>query len=451
MPPANNWECTTCLSEYLRSEKQPCKIETRTPGEFDLVCADCLRAQFSAALKSEHNYPVKWQDHTLHPRLFRFAFDRAFIRAYEAREKEYTTPVDQRVYCECTTFVAPMVPPTAKTSWMCLANSRLCGSCKARWCLRCAQRCKGFGVPHECVPERRLSERRLALGALKKGRDYQICPSENCGKAIELSEACNAVECQCGTEFCYICGQPATHADNHWSRALGGCPLYGQLGSGREIFDEEILERDFGDIEGDVEGDVDADPEDLWEEDDDETTQFHYIRWGWAAAMAYGDSYEEQIDILYGVEGADAQQHIENVRRDMAMYYLEYIEGFTLEQWLEIMVEHGGGIEPWLKNLHRAMSTGIVDFADDLVGGVLLAIPPNRMFNMVIEADREAGAAWMRGYNDAMLEHISRPCSLHNIPITMLQFLGDICRMRASQSRARHLHYARQHYPRGRV
>lgn len=396
------WECTSCLRDIPYTEQTPCKIPIRLQGEFDLICGECLRTQFQAAQKSEHSYPIKWQDATLHPRQFPTVFNRHFTAAYEAREKEYNTSGLQRVYCECGAFLAPMGPPSAKTSWLSVANSKLCGKCQARWCLRCAQRCKGYGVPHVCIPERRMSERRHALGGLKKGRDYQICPNRECGKVVELSEACNAMHCQCGTDFCYICGEPADHSGNHWEKEGGGCPRFGEVGSGHEIFDDD----DDVDNEDDDAG-PDAWVETMipWEEDDDAWTIFSLVRWAWQAVMAHGELMDEQYEILFG-EQIDAARSIEKVRIAMETYNPRYHGGITKKRWLQIVEEHGETIEDWLKNMHSAVNSGAVDSAVEFNGGPVLDIMPDRLFNMVLEADREAGSAWVRRVNDEMVQHM---------------------------------------------
>jgi hypothetical protein len=301
------WTCSICFDDFFSTSDKPCKIPRDSRSDY-LACSGCLRAQFLSAQENEIDYPVRWQTQILHPRQFPSAFDRTFVRVYEAKEKEYKTPALQRVYCECGTFVAPMVDAKVQPSWLNLASSKLCSTCAARWCLRCAQRCGGFTVPHECSPEKRLSERRLALGGLKKGKDFQMCPSEGCARTIELAEACNAITCQCGTSFCYICGERAEPDSEHWQRGFGGCPRFGVAGGGREIFDddfghggEEEEEEETTLIEDTV-----ADHLPTWERGEGESTTFDFIRWAWQAAMAGGTAYVAQLDLMYGGSDDDA-------------------------------------------------------------------------------------------------------------------------------------------------
>lgn len=120
---SKDWSCSACLNDFPFSEK-PCLLKFDEGVQPEMVCADCLRAQFLSAQANEIDYPVKWQSHILHPRRFRSAFDQSFVRAYEAKEKEYNTPAMQRAYCDCGKFVAPMVAADAMSSWRPLASSK---------------------------------------------------------------------------------------------------------------------------------------------------------------------------------------------------------------------------------------------------------------------------------------------------------------------------------------
>lgn len=260
------WTCTVCYDAFPSTEKY-CKIQHEKQEYHYRACVPCLQTQFLSAQENEINYPVKWKKRILHPRQFPGAFNRTFVRAYEAKEVEYNSPPLERVYCECGTFVAPMVDANARASWLTLASSKLCQGCEARWCLRCAQRCRGFGVPHDCEPEKRLGERSLAFGGLKKGKDFQVCPGQGCGRTIELAEACNAMTCQCGTSFCYICGERAEPESEHWLRVDGGCPRYGAVDSERAMYDD-----DFNDADDNANANVPANQMEIWEPGQGEST-----------------------------------------------------------------------------------------------------------------------------------------------------------------------------------
>lgn len=312
---------------------------------------------------------------------------------------EYRAPALERVYCECGTFVAPMVGEDARTSWVTLASSKLCSGCEARWCLRCAQRCGGFGVPHDCVPERRLGERRLALGGLKKGKDFQICPGEGCARAIELAEACNAITCQCGTNFCYVCGEEAEPESEHWLRVDGGCPRYGVAGSAREIFDDDFDHADDG---ANADAAFVLEERVVWERGEGESTTFDFIRWAWQATMVEDAAYLAQLDVMEGEPWSETQS-IDEVHRAMEMYHPVSHSGVSEDQWQDLVRQHSDAARDWLSALHLFVRSGAGTVAEHL-GGSLLDSPPDHLFNMAIAEDREAAAVWVEQASAAAAE-----------------------------------------------
>lgn len=387
------YNCAACLEDIPFATVKPCTITIH--GEKNLVCAPCLRSQFLSAQESETSYPVKWQTQILHPRAFPLTFDRHFITAYEAKEKEYLTPALQRVYCECGAFVAPMVTPDAEPSWRSMGSSKLCSSCKARWCLRCAQRCHGFGLRHRCEPERRMGERRLALGGLKKGEDWQVCPREGCGTIIELVEACNSMVCICGTAFCFICGKEAKEGSDHWMEGQEGrCPKWGFPGSGTELFDFVADEEDDGLREVVL----------PWERGQGEPTVFDFHRWAWGAAMLNPIVYEAQMRILHR-EGTIAQRGADLLYIEKAMheYNSASHSGIDKAGWEALVSLHkvqqrgnlfDGHEEPLINLLNQLDTEGGLGRANIDLGW--LESPPERIFNVAVTADRDTGAQWVK-------------------------------------------------------
>lgn len=119
--------------------------------------------------------------------------------------------------------------------------------------------------------------------AAEKG--FKDCPT--CASTVELKEACNHIQyvqapsspaqklttcrCQCGAEFCYICGEswPGMH----------GCPHYGPAIYDEEGYNQDGFHCDTGlDREGhtrrQVVGDADSDDDDETENDDPDARHF---------------------------------------------------------------------------------------------------------------------------------------------------------------------------------
>jgi hypothetical protein len=89
-----------------------------------------------------------------------------------------------------------------------------------------------MALHHTCsIPE---SDRVFAVHAKEAG--YQQC--RNCGRSVELIEACNHITCECGHNFCYVCG--AT-----WE-GLHGCPQYGAPDYDAEGYNQDGFHRDTG-------------------------------------------------------------------------------------------------------------------------------------------------------------------------------------------------------------
>lgn len=91
--------------------------------------------------------------------------------------------------------------------------------------------------PHRCIP---IDTDDAAFEGLKKGKDYQICPSERCGMKIQLSAACNEMSCPCGTQFCYVCGEAVSDKSEHWTKEPDGCPRFNQPGAPNAHFDPPV-------------------------------------------------------------------------------------------------------------------------------------------------------------------------------------------------------------------
>jgi hypothetical protein len=98
-----------------------------------------------------------------------------------------------------------------------------------------------------------------------KEKGYQEC--KICGHVIELKEACNHITCECGHEFCYLCGE-------EWYVSLcpKGCPKYGQPQYDDEGYNQDGFHRETGrDRQGRTPEETfeDVGPEDGEEDEDD--------------------------------------------------------------------------------------------------------------------------------------------------------------------------------------
>lgn len=84
-----------------------------------------------------------------------------------------------------------------------------------------------------------------ALNGSDRGKRYQICPT--CRRFCQLAEACHHINCPCGEQFCYKCGERATADSGHWSSMrrtpAGHCPQYPRPGPVEAAVDDDTQQR----------------------------------------------------------------------------------------------------------------------------------------------------------------------------------------------------------------
>jgi len=262
--------CSVCL------DIQPSEIMTTV--NHDPVCYDCIRQTFQRALDYEGNYPPKWDKHVLDIQEYaqQGILTRDFPDLYHQKEKEYRCPPVNRIYCSWSCHKSPQQTDDKNTSKgkgkgrskgkgkaidkrcnnflgarilstvdVFINNDELvvrCEDCENLSCRACENRIKSFAqaVAHKCLPARASDTNDAAFEGLRRGKDFQICPYENCQRKIELIDGCNHIRCTCGAQFCFVCGQSAMDGSYHWTRTNDpkpGCPRYKQPGSPNAIYD----------------------------------------------------------------------------------------------------------------------------------------------------------------------------------------------------------------------
>ena len=134
-----------------------------------------------------------------------------------------------------------------------------CEACAWYTCLRCEESFSTHDVggaeaaiEHECDARRDEELEERAFRGLERGREWQVCPNQDCKRRVELSDGCNHMRCVCRTHFCFVCGRVVRDGEGHW-RKEGGCPRFGRKESERAIYDEDDVGNDNDDDVGDEE------------------------------------------------------------------------------------------------------------------------------------------------------------------------------------------------------
>ncbi|OCK85732.1 hypothetical protein K432DRAFT_399997 [Lepidopterella palustris CBS 459.81] len=219
--------CVICGDE----EKEGFPLRQTTCGDH-YMCDSCLEDTFGLAMRDEaHYHPRCCDDETAVLLIedyeeylpFELAFD------YRVKEREYSIQRRFRTYCasrSCTRFIHPDNYQNEPV------NSALCDACGSLTCVNCKALIDPTAGIHECIVQE--EDRQFKKAVQEHG--YQEC--FNCGATIELTEACNHMSCDCGTEFCYVCGR-------EWE-GLHGCPHYGQPDYDEEGYNQDGFHKDTG-------------------------------------------------------------------------------------------------------------------------------------------------------------------------------------------------------------
>lgn len=187
---------------------------------------------FVAALAHEHDYPVKWGTTVLDAKEFSTHLPAGFMLRWVWREREYLTPVKERVYCrhknaggeECGNFFGEKAPDTGAVAVHC------CVLCNGMTCRVCATSFVDDGRVHVCDSDPEKNDD--PFHGLQRGKDYQLCPG--CGVHVTLRDGCNHIVCTqsgCGASFCYICGETIARWERDHFKPGMPCPKYNQPGS----------------------------------------------------------------------------------------------------------------------------------------------------------------------------------------------------------------------------
>lgn len=234
--------CASCYEEF-----PPISL---VPVINDQYCEECFKSgyvsQFHRALKDESRYPVKYQSADLKLSDYERFFTQEFREAWNAKVKEYETPIKSRIYCknkidtpigdydhngapithkqECGIFLARKPEPSTLPEVH-------CPSCTGSTCTQCSTPILK-NQTHECQE----SSDETAFSGLERGVDYQICPNPTCQIKAALQDGCNHVQCpMCWTEFCFHCGETILSPSAHWKN----CPQYGKNIWARDLLNDD--------------------------------------------------------------------------------------------------------------------------------------------------------------------------------------------------------------------
>ncbi|KAF2792460.1 hypothetical protein K505DRAFT_278765 [Melanomma pulvis-pyrius CBS 109.77] len=199
------------------------------------VCSDDLESFFRNAIKDESLYPPQCCSEPFLLEVFGEALPFELFWDYQVKERgEYSVQKKFRVYCanpSCATFLRPDIHTlnTETQVTYAICESKDCGT---KTCITCRKVLHDGAAEHSCE----IADEDQQFKDTVKKEGYQECYA--CGSIVELIEACNHISCDCGSDFCYVCGKP-------WA-GLHGCPQYGPAEFDEEGYNQDGYHRETG-------------------------------------------------------------------------------------------------------------------------------------------------------------------------------------------------------------
>ncbi|KAJ9642713.1 hypothetical protein H2204_002361 [Knufia peltigerae] len=250
--------CVACMDELSSDEF---RVECGC-----LYCVGCLNAVFRAGCESRASFPPRCCGVALRISAWGSVLEDDVVRRYKMVEAEFACT--RPLYCaaaRCSAFV----PETGYEG-----RAARCPACERETCRECRRLMDEHDVEfhrndppghpgHPVCPKATRGEK--ALLRLGKEKKWPRCPS--CQTMIERNEGCDHMECVCGVEFCYRCGELFDEDD--WC----GCELRGQADSEENSEDEDDEDEDEEDSETSEDGDDEEEEEENEDEDDSETNE----------------------------------------------------------------------------------------------------------------------------------------------------------------------------------
>ncbi|KAF3008822.1 hypothetical protein E8E13_010704 [Curvularia kusanoi] len=281
------------------------------------VCKDDIGSFFLRATETESLYPPKCCGQIFLLEVYEPHLEFDVSWAYQVKEQgEYAVLAKYRIYCAnptCSKFLDPATHVEDESRKLTYAVCQD-GECAKATCTKCKALMENFRS-HACEQNEDLKQFRQT--AVEKG--YQECP--RCASTVELAEACNHITCECGAEFCYVCG-------DEWS-GLHGCPVYGPAYYDEDGYNQDGFHRTTGlNHEGRTRREEAGDEDDDDGDDDDNSDN---------EEDNHNDGWDGEFD-----ENHPALQHVHpDVRAVFATFDRDERETFLLNLQVSLFEEQG--------------------------------------------------------------------------------------------------------------
>lgn len=204
-------ECPICLEDYPRSRFPKRDTITDLCDHPDKACLSCLDSSISAIIErgALHILACPICPQKLSHRDIKEYANPAVYERYKYLKHQSQIPGH---YISCTNPVCGGSQPHESEGPMMICNHCQFATCaKHRRPWHEGQTCQEFDLDDAQIE--RLEEEEATAKLLSR-EDMSICPK--CGQGVTKTEGCDHMQCQCGTEWCYIVSKPTNAPDKSY-------------------------------------------------------------------------------------------------------------------------------------------------------------------------------------------------------------------------------------------
>ncbi|KAF2636749.1 hypothetical protein P280DRAFT_434294 [Massarina eburnea CBS 473.64] len=179
---STEYRCCACYGNFK-------SVSTVVASCEDRYCRDCLKSLFLRATTDESLFPPRCCRKSIPLEMISGELSSDELNAFRQAEVEFSTT--DRTYCSnasCAKFV-----PGNRIQ----AGRAICGICSTETCSMCKN---AYHRGTDCRADPALQ----ATLALAHDQGWQRCNS--CRSMVEMTYGCNHMTCNCGAQFCYVCG-----------------------------------------------------------------------------------------------------------------------------------------------------------------------------------------------------------------------------------------------------
>lgn len=191
--PPRAMPCSACLEDIPNENLLTLECQCQ-------YCYECLNGAFRAGCSTMGSFPPRCCGNPLRIMVWGYLLKPDVLERYKTIEAEFSS--HRPLYCAKKTC-SEFIPDTAYLLTEEAGHCSKCQTITCKLCLKAEKAHRHWQLRRRICPEEDADE--TALLTLSAQRNWRQCPT--CNVMVEKTNGCNHVECVCGVDFCYVCGE----------------------------------------------------------------------------------------------------------------------------------------------------------------------------------------------------------------------------------------------------